>query len=86
MTTNPSIFKAYDIRGIYQKDLDEETAYQLGLAYIELLKKDSKNKKSDFKIVVGSDMRLSSPSLKKYLIKGLLDAGANVIDIGLTST
>ncbi|MDD3711296.1 MAG: phosphomannomutase/phosphoglucomutase, partial [Patescibacteria group bacterium] len=56
------------------------------LAYIELLKKDSKNKKSDFKIVVGSDMRLSSPSLKKYLIKGLLNAGANVIDIGLTST
>lgn len=86
MTTNPSIFKAYDIRGIYQKDLDEETAYQLGLAYIELLKKDSKNKKSDFKIVVGSDMRLSSSSLKKHLIKGLLDAGANVIDIGLTST
>ncbi len=86
MTSNPSIFKAYDIRGVYKKDLDEETAYQLGLAYIELRKKDTKNKNKKFKIVVASDMRISSPSLKKSLIKGLLDAGADVIDIGLTAT
>jgi phosphomannomutase len=84
MLTNPSIFKAYDIRGIYQKDLDEETAYKLGLAYTELLKKDSENKK--LKIVVASDMRLSSPSLKKSLIEGLLDSGSDVVDIGLAAT
>lgn len=86
MTISPSIFKAYDIRGIYKKDFDEQFAYQLGLAYIELRKKDLKNKKKKFKVVVGADMRLSSPSLKKYLIKGLLAAGADVCDIGLTST
>ncbi len=84
MLTNPSIFKAYDIRGVYQKDLDEETAYKLGLAYTELLKKDSENKK--LKIVVASDMRLSSPSLKKSLIEGLLDSGSDVVDIGLAAT
>lgn len=91
MLTNPAIFKAYDIRGIYKKDLDQDTAYKLGLAYIELRKKDrqkkskqEKNKK--LKIVVASDMRLSSPILKKYLIKGLTDAGADVYDIGLSST
>lgn len=87
MLTNPSIFKAYDIRGIYQKDLDKNTAYKLGLAYIELRQQDLKNKKNKkLNIVVASDMRTSSPILKKYLIKGLLDAGANVIDIGLAAT
>ena len=86
MNTNPSIFKAYDIRGIYQKDLDEKTAYQLGLAYIELRKKDLKKNYKKLKIVVASDMRLSSPSLKNNLIKGLLDAGADVIDIGMSAT
>ena len=86
MLVSPSIFKAYDIRGIYQKDFDKNTAYQIGLAYVALRKKDFKNKNKKFKIIVGADMRLSSPILKKYLIKGLLDAGADVCDIGLTST
>ncbi len=88
MIINPSIFKAYDIRGIYKQDFDETTAYQLGLAYVKLIKKDLKNKKLNrkFKFIVGADMRLSSPILKKYLILGLLDAGADVIDIGLVAT
>ena len=86
MLVSPSIFKAYDIRGIYQKDFNENTAYQIGLAYVALRKKDFKNKNKKFKIIVGADMRLSSPILKKYLIKGLIDAGADVCDIGLTST
>ncbi|PKM91236.1 hypothetical protein CVU82_04290 [Candidatus Falkowbacteria bacterium HGW-Falkowbacteria-1] len=96
MPTNPSIFKAYDIRGVYKKDLDEKTAYSLGLAYIKLRLQDLKNIKKPtlsnkrqekkLKIVVSSDMRLSSPPLKKYLIKGLLDGGADVIDIGINST
>lgn len=88
MLSKASIFKAYDIRGIYKQDLDEKTAYDLGLAYIDLRKKDLKNKKTNkkFKIAVGADMRISSPSLKKHLIKGLIDAGADVIDIGLVST
>ena len=84
MKTNPKIFKAYDIRGIYGQDLDEETAYLLGKAYVELRRRDGKMGK--LSIVVAEDMRLSSPQLKTSLAKGLTDAGANVIDIGLAST
>jgi phosphomannomutase len=82
MKTNPSIFKAYDIRGIYNKDLNKETAFKLGLAYTKLL--SPKNKK--LKIVVSSDVRLSSPSLKKSLIEGLLTSGVDVVDIGVQAT
>ena len=88
MLISSSIFKAYDIRGIYKKDFDEQMAYNLGFAYIKLKKKDVKKTKTNykFKIVVGADMRLSSPIIKKYLMKGLTDAGADVIDIGIVST
>ncbi len=82
MSTNPKIFKAYDIRGIYSKDLNEETAYLLGGAYTKLFNKKEKK----LKIVIARDMRLSSLSLKKSLIKGLLDAGSDVVDIDLAST
>ncbi|PIR12951.1 phosphomannomutase/phosphoglucomutase [Candidatus Falkowbacteria bacterium CG11_big_fil_rev_8_21_14_0_20_39_10] len=85
MKINPEIFKAYDIRGIYGQDFDDETAYKLGLAYSLFRKKEVKKKKK-LRIVVGEDMRLSSPALKKKLIKGLADGGVDVIDIGLAST
>ena len=84
MKTNPKIFKAYDIRGVYGKDLDEKTAYLLGHAYIALRRKDGKT--GELNIAVAEDMRLSSPQLKSSLINGLTGAGANVVDIGLAST
>lgn len=82
------IFKAYDIRGIYNQDFNDDLAYQLGLAYVSLRSQeaDCKDKKGKLKIVVGRDMRLSSGSLKSALIKGLLAAGADVFDIDLAST
>lgn len=86
LKVNPKIFKAYDIRGIYQKDFDHHTAYQLGLAYLKLRNQDLKGNSKQLKIVVAADKRLSSPILKKNLIKGLVDGGAKVIDIGLAST
>lgn len=82
--TNPGIFKAYDIRGIYDQDFNEEMAYQLGLAFSEMRKNELK--KDKINIVAGCDMRLSSPILKEKLIEGLTDGGADVIDIGLAST
>lgn len=84
MQTNPNIFKAYDIRGIYGQDLDEETAYRLGKDYVELRRQDGKA--GELNIVVAEDMRLSSPRLKQSLIKGITEAGANAVDIGLAST
>lgn len=84
---NPNIFKAYDIRGIYGVDFDNEMAYLLGLAFVELRKNDSDYQPGKtLKIAVAYDMRLSSPALKDKLIKGLVAAGAEAIDLGLIST
>lgn len=81
---NPSIFKAYDIRGVYGVDFDEELAYKLALAFASMRRKELK--RENITLVVGHDMRVSSPVLHKALIEGLLDAGVRVIDIGLAST
>lgn len=84
---NSAIFKAYDIRGIYGQDFDNELAYLLGLAFIELRQKDSDySPGKKLTIAVGADMRLSSPILKENLIRGLLAGGADVVDVGLVST
>jgi len=80
MKINPQIFRAYDIRGIYPKELDERAAYLIGRAFVKFFKKPR------LKIVVGRDNRLSSPSLFKALTKGIIDQGADVIDIGLSTT
>jgi len=82
---NEKIFKAYDIRGIYPEDVNEKIAYEIGLAYSQIRKKEL-GRVEGTQIVVGADMRLSSPSLKGKLIEGLTDGGMNVVDIGLAST
>jgi phosphomannomutase len=81
---NPAIFKAYDIRGIYNQDFKDDFAYYLGLSFASLLKKEIKKEK--LKIVIAHDMRLSSPAIFKQLLKGLLQSGADVYNIGLNST
>ena len=82
MNIDQSIFKAYDIRGIYPEQINEESAYALGRAYATFILKSEKHPK----IAVGSDMRVSSPSLKAQVITGLLDSGLDVVDVGLVST
>ena len=79
------IFKAYDVRGIYPSELDDDLAYKTGRAFVNLLNDEYKSKEN-LKIVVSSDMRISSPKLKKSLMKGIIDQGADVIDIGLASS
>lgn len=86
MQINPAIFKAYDIRGICPKDLNGEAAYQIGRAFVSFLEKTDSEKSGPLKIVVGRDNRLSSPLLSRNLIKGMIDAGADVTDIGLATT
>ena len=71
-------FHAYDIRGVYNKDFNKETAYKVGYFIPKLLKTD--------KVLVGRDVRESSPEIREYLIKGITDAGANVADLGLATT
>jgi len=73
-----TIFKAYDIRGIYPNQLNEEITYKVGRALVKYLKPKT--------VVVGRDMRLSSLNLFEALTRGITEGGAIVIDIGLVST
>lgn len=78
MEINPYIFRGYDIRGLVEKDLNSEIVEYIGKAYgAFLLKRGIK------KTVVGRDCRLSSQSYSEAIIKGILSAGIDVIDIGL---
>jgi len=78
------IFKAYDIRGVYPNEINEDIVFYIARAYVQFLKKRAN--KSKLKIVISSDFRLSSPKLKKVFIKGLLSEGIEVIDIGFSTT
>ena len=81
--TKLTCFKAYDIRGQLGEELNNDIAYRIGRAYGQFLKSDSEGEKS---IVVGGDVRLTSEELKLALSDGLMDAGVNVLDIGLSGT
>ncbi len=74
----PSCFKAYDIRGVVPTELDTNLAYRIGLATVRFL--------GAGRVVVGRDCRLSSAELCDALVRGLTDAGADVLDIGLCGT
>ncbi len=78
MQVNPAIFKAYDIRGIYPTELNEEIAYLIGRAFVTFLGADT--------VIVGRDMRTSGPVLFDAVTRGIMDQGADVVDIGMVST
>ncbi|EKD78579.1 MAG: hypothetical protein ACD_41C00318G0002 [uncultured bacterium] len=78
------IFKAYDIRGIYGSELTEDIAYKTARALSQMIANEQSGRK--LRLVVGSDMRVSSPSLKQVVIQGILDEGHDVVDVGLVST
>jgi len=70
-----SIFRAYDIRGVYKKDLTDEIAEKVSKAFINFLHAKE--------AIVGIDVRTSSPELKESVVRGLVSQGCDVIDIGL---
>jgi len=74
----PSIFKAYDIRGLYPSQLDEEIARRVGRAFVDYLKAPT--------IAVGRDVRASSPGIASAFMSGARSQGAEVIDIGVVGT
>jgi phosphomannomutase len=78
MKVNPGIFKAYDIRGIYPDQLNEEAGYAIGRAFVTFLKVNT--------VIVGRDMRLSGPQMFDAVTRGLMAQGADVINIGMVST
>ncbi len=75
---DPTIFSAYDIRGIYGQTLTDDVAYNVGRAAAFYLQAPE--------IAIGRDMRLSSPQLAAALIRGITDQGVNAVDLGMTTT
>lgn len=75
---DPSIFKAYDIRGIYPDQIDEDVCYRTARAYVEFM--------GCKRVVIGHDMRTSADVLVAATIRGVIDQGADVVPMGLTST
>jgi len=82
---NRSIFKAYDIRGIYPEEINEEAARKIAQAYLLRLKNKTGKDFKDLKIVVSQDARLSSKNLAEAVIEEFLTYGVNVDDLGVTS-
>jgi phosphomannomutase len=75
---DPKVFKAYDVRGIYPDELDDEGAYAIARAYVEEFEPKA--------LAVGHDMRLSSPAMSAAAIRGAADGGADVRDLGMVGT
>ncbi len=78
MALDPTVFKAYDVRGIYPEELDEDGAYRVGRAYGEVFEPR--------RIAVGRDMRVSSPAMAEAVRRGAADAGVDVLDVGMVGT
>ena len=78
MRIDPSIFKAYDVRGLYPDEISEATARAIGRGFIAYLNADT--------IAVSRDMRVSSPALAAAFIDGAREQGANVVDYGMLGT
>ena len=74
----PKVFKAYDVRGIHGREIDEDGAYRVGRAYVQHFEPRT--------IAVGRDMRVSSDSMAAAVREGAADGGADVVDIGLVGT
>jgi phosphomannomutase len=75
---DPSVFKAYDVRGVYPTQLDEDGAYAVARAYAEHFEPRS--------VAVGHDMRVSSPVVYDAVLTGIADAGSDVVELGLIGT
>jgi phosphomannomutase len=75
---DPKVFKAYDVRGLYGAELDEEGAYAIGRAYVEQF--------NPRRVAVGRDMRIHAPAMQRAVMEGAADSGADVVDIGMVGT
>jgi phosphomannomutase len=86
MPVDQSVFKAYDVRGTYPDQMNEELAYKIGRAITVFLSEESGKSAGDLTVGVGRDMRLSAPDMMDSYIKGITDGGADVMSIGQVGT
>src|SRR5919198_4301368 len=82
----PEIFKAYDVRGLYGEQIDEDVAYRVGRAFARVLGQLEDKPVPGLEVGLARDMRLSAPALAGRYAQGLRDEGADVIDIGMAAT
>lgn len=86
MTIDQSIFKAYDVRGTYPDQMNEDVAYKIGRSLAVFLSQESGKPVNELTIGVGRDMRLSAPDMAAKYIEGLTESGAGVLDVGQVGT
>jgi len=83
---DPTIFKSYDVRGVYPSELSDDVAYGIGRAFIALLDSEKTDRGGRTTVAVGRDMRPSGVRLCEAFARGASEAGAEVVDIGMVST
>ena len=83
---DPSIFKAYDVRGLHPEQMDEDVAYRIGRAFARVLADGEGKPTSELRVGLGRDMRLSAPAMAARYADGLRDEGADVLDVGQVGT
>ena len=83
---DPSIFKAYDVRGTYPDQMDEDVAYRIGRAFARVLGSLEGKPVSELRVAIGRDMRLTAPAMAARYAEGLAHEGVDVLDIGMVGT
>src|SRR5438270_6838607 len=86
MSVDPSIFKAYDVRGVYGEQLGPDDAEQIGRAFARVLAKLSGKRVADLRVGLGRDMRLTAPEMAARYREGLIAEGVDVVDAGMVGT
>src|SRR5436305_14123746 len=81
-----SIFKAYDIRGIYGEEMDADTAHLIGRGFARVLARLRGKDPSELRVGLGRDMRLSAPEMSAAVRRGLAEEGASALDAGQVGT
>jgi phosphomannomutase len=81
-----SIFKAYDVRGVYPDQMDEQVAYRLGRGFARVISDLEETPVDKLRLGLGRDMRLSAPDMAREYAHGMIDEGAHVIDVGQVGT
>ena len=84
---DPAIFKAYDVRGIYGEQIDEDVAYRIGRGFARVTRRPVRRRsRRDLRLALGRDMRLPRRALSERYAQGMRDEGASVLDIGMVGT
>src|SRR5918994_7001090 len=86
LAMDATIFKAYDVRGIYPDQMDEALAYRIGRGFARVLSDLEGAPVESLRVALGRDMRLSAPGMAEQYARGIADEGADVLNVGMVGT